>query len=245
MTYTIALLNTRSASGKTTLAVNLAFSFALLEKRTLYVDCTSSGAGSRMLMGEGVAPSSGVVDVMSGLMSARGAIVRGLTPWLDVISASAGEKEADQLLAFNPEKEKVLALSLRKAGEGYDIVIFDTPSGEGLFMKSALTASDLALVPLHPSWNVNSQLKEAGHCVEEVLKCLNPDLQGMGLIYMGPSDPAPNEADMQFVGRLPDCDAIRKGMATGTPVALVDVMSSGAQAFLDLVREMMAAGTDP
>jgi chromosome partitioning protein len=245
VTYTIALLNTRSATGKTTLAVNLAFSFALLEKRTLYVDCTSSGVGSRMLTGDRVGHSSGVVDVMSGLVGARGAIVRGLTPWLDVMPTSAGEKEAEQFLAFNPEKEKVLALSLRKIGEGYDIVIFDTPSGEGLFVKSALTASDLALVPLHPSWDVNSQLKEAGHCVEEVLKSLNPDLQGMGLIYMGPSDPAPNEAGIQFVCRLPDCDAIRKGMATGTPVALVDVMSLGAQAFLDLVREMMAAGTDP
>jgi len=245
MTYTIALLNPRSASGKTTLAINLAFSFALLEMRTLFVDCTSSGAGSRMLTGGTPGSASGVSDVMSGLVSARGAIVPGPTPWLDVIPASGGEREAEDFLAFNPEKEKVLALSLRKTGEGYDIVIVDTPSGNGFFVKSALTAADLALVPLHPSWDGNSQLKEAGLCVEEVLTSLNPDLNGMGLIYMGPSDPAPDEDGMQFVGRLPDCDAIRKGMATGIPAALVDVMSPGAQAFLDLVREMKAAGTDP
>lgn len=242
MTHTIALLNPRSASGKTTLAVNLAFSFALLELRTLYVDCTSLGVGSRMLMGSGMTPSVGVGDVMNGFVSTRGAIVAGRVAWLDVIPALTGEKEVASFLAFNPEKEKILALSLRKPREAYDVVIIDTPSGEGLFVKSALTASDSVLVPLHPAWDGNSQLKGAGHCVDEVRKSLNPDLKGMGLIYMGPSDPVPEEAGVQCVGRLPECDAIRRGMATGTPVALVDVMSPGAQAFLALAREMMASG---
>ncbi|WP_300670234.1 ParA family protein [Desulfoluna sp.] len=245
MNLTIALLNPLAASGKTTLAINLAFSFALLEKRTLYVDCTSSGVGSQMLMGEGISPSCGVADVVSGCVSPRGAIVSGLTAYLDVIPASAGEKEAEAFLVFNPEKERVLNLSLRKPGRGYDIVIIDTPSGNGFFVKSALIASDLALVPLHPGWNGNSQLKEAGYCVEEVLKCVNPGLKGVGLVYMGPSAPALDETRMQFVGRLPDCDTIRKGMAIGTPAALVDVMSPGAQAFLDLAREMLEAETDP
>jgi len=88
----------------------------------------------------------------------------------------------------------------------------------------------MALVPIHSGWDKNSQLKEAGHCVEEVLKCLNPNLKGLGVVYMETADPVLYETGMQFVGRLPDCDAIRKGMATGIPVALVDVMSPGAQA---------------
>jgi len=243
MHHTIALLNPLGASGKTTLAVNLAFSFALLEIRTLYVDCTSSGAGSRVLMGKHKKIAWGVADVLSGLVGLRGATVPGCTPYLDVIPALSGEKEAEKFLAFNPEKEKVLGLSLRKPGEGYGRVIIDTPSGNGFFVKSALAASNMALVPLHPGWDRNSQLKEAGHCVDEVLKYLNPDLKGLGFVYMGPSDPVPDEAGMQFVGRLPDCNAIRKGMATGTPAALVDVMSPGAQACLDLAREMTEAAT--
>jgi chromosome partitioning protein len=195
-----------------------------------------------MLMGKGVSPSFGVADVLSGFVSPRGAIVSGLTPRLDVLPASASEKETESFLALNPEKERVLALSLRKPGKGYDFMIIDTPAGNGFFAKSALAAADMALIPLHPGWNENSQLKEAGHCVEEVLKCLNPGLKGMGLVYMGSSNWASDETCMQFVGRLPECDAIRKGMATGIPAALVDVMSPGAQAFLDLARELIEAG---
>lgn len=245
MYHTIALLNPLGASGKTTLAVNLAFSYALLEMRTLFVDCTSSGAGSRMMMEEEQRPVWGVADVISGIVGLRGAVVPGRTPYLDVLPALSGEKEAEKWLALNPEKEKVLALSLRKPGEGYDRVIIDTPSGNGFYVKSALAASDLALVPLYPGWDQNSQLKEAQDCVDEVLKCLNPDLKGLGFVSMGPSDPVPGDAGRQFVGRLPDCDAVRKGMATDTPVALVDVMSPGAQAFLDLAREMREAATVP
>ena len=245
MTYTLALLNPRSASGKTTLAVNLAFSMALLEKKTLYVDCTSSGAGSSLLVRGKGRVTYGVVDVLSGLVSPRGAIVPGRTPYLDVLAASDGEREAKEFLALNPEKERVLALSLRSFSAGYDAVIIDTPSGDGLFVKSALAASTLALVPLHPSWNVHSQLKEAKGCVEEIVKHLNPALKGIGLIYMGHQDLALNDSGMYFVGRLPDCDVIRKGMATGTPAALVDVMSPGAQAFLELAREMVDTRADP
>lgn len=245
MNLTLSLLNPLAASGKTTLAVNLAFSFALLEKRTLFVDCTSSGAGSRMLTEPGACASRGVGDVVSGLVGARGAIVPGLIPDLEVMPASTGEKEVEDFLAFNPEKEKVLALSLRKPGEAYDVVIIDTASGGGFFSKSALAASDLALVPLHPGRDGNSQLKEVAYCVEEELKCFHPPLTGTGLVYWGPSDLALDDAGMRFVGRLPECDAIRTGMAMGTPAAMVDVMSPGAQAFLALALEMPGAVMDP
>ena len=234
MSRTIALLNPGSASGKTTLAVNLATSLSLLEKRTLFIDCTSTGAGSRILMDE-ESSDFGVSDVMSGLVGARGAVVPGKNNWLDVMPASQGESDVETLLAHNPEKEKALSLSLRPLMPSYEFLIIDTPSGDGLFVQSALAASDGALVPIHPGWDVASQLKSATACADSVITGGHPRLKIMGLVCMGPAD----ESELSFMATLPRCDAIQKGMTAGEAAAYVDVFSQGARACLELAMALV------
>ncbi|MCG8471967.1 MAG: ParA family protein [Desulfobacterales bacterium] len=234
----IALLNPRSATGKTTLAVNLAISFSLLEKKTLYVDCTSTGVGTRMVMDSNRSVSFGVAEVVSGMVGVKGALVAGKNRWIDLIPASAGEGETETLLAQNPDKERALFFSLRPLFQAYDQVVVDTPSGMGFFVRSALALATEVLIPLHPGWNVISQLKVAQECADDIRKEHNPALKMGGVVYMGEFNRI-LPTDIPCTGKLPHCDTLQKGMATGEPAAFLDIFSGGAQACLDLARSMV------
>ncbi len=117
----IMLSSINSGSGKTFVAMNLAASFAIKEKRTIVLDLDMRKASLSCYVGT---PKQGISDYLSNrLEDWKGCIAQDeRCPYLDILPVGTIPPNPAELL-FKPRLEQLLLL-LR---EEYDIIIIDCP----------------------------------------------------------------------------------------------------------------------
>ncbi len=129
MTQTIAFCSLKGGAGKTTVALNSAYSFARRGARTLLVDLDPQGAVGLSLDGvggrpglaaclrDGAAPLQGVVPTR---LRELHLLPAGDVPVLDVDRFAVDLREKD-----------IVRRVVASAEADYDVVLFDTPAGLG------------------------------------------------------------------------------------------------------------------
>jgi len=122
---TLAIVSPSSGDGRSYLAANLAIVFSQLGERTLLVDAHLQNPRLHEMFGVQIAPglSSGLVGRSSGVLKTV-SIPQLSNLWL--VPAGAQPPNADDLLARNT---LIKVCSVLKSQ--YDVVLFDTPPGEG------------------------------------------------------------------------------------------------------------------
>ncbi len=185
MGHVICIANFREQSGKTSVAVNLAASLAVLERKTLLVDCSPDGRASDGLLAGRNDTAFGLFDVLTGMVSARSAVSTTELALLQILPYGEGQESLDRLLAMNPDREKILSIVMGKFLEEYDYIVFDTPSRAGLLSRSAVMAGDSLIIPVPAGSSVardvmevlafSGRLRQGG---------LNP-LQLSGIVFNG------------------------------------------------------------
>jgi chromosome partitioning protein len=147
---TIAVYSLKGGVGKTTLAVNLAWSAATMSsRRTLLWDLDPQAASSWLLGGEA-----------SGKDSAHAVFAKDVPPeklitptaWerLDVLAADVSLRSLDRFF-FDLGKRKRLAKLLEGLEKRYDRIVLDCPPGLTETSEQVMRAADLILVPVIPS----------------------------------------------------------------------------------------------
>jgi chromosome partitioning protein len=135
----------------------------------------------------------------------------------------------------------------------YEFVIVDCPPSLGLLTLNALAASDRALVPLQCEFYALEGLAHLIKTVKLVRERLNPGLEVLGIVltmFDGRTSLAlqiRDEVHRYFPGEILDSVIPRNVRLTeapshGRPVFLYDLRSSGAIAYLELTREVLAHG---
>lgn len=147
---TIAVYSLKGGVGKTTLAVNLAWSSAILSsRRTLLWDLDPQG-GASFLIGDGKAARDTAQAVFSKDVAPEKLIRPSTIDRVDLLAADTSLRGLDRLL-FTLDKKKRLAKLLETLGRHYDRIILDCPPGLTETSEQVMRAADIILAPVIPS----------------------------------------------------------------------------------------------
>ncbi len=246
----ITIANQKGGVGKTTTTINLATAIAAIGQRVLVIDLDSQGNAST---GFGLSQSQrqhGIYDVLLDQAVADQYIVSTLVPGLDILPSTVDLSGAEIELVNIEQREFRLKTALRQATLGYDYVLIDCPPALGLLTLNAFIAAHSVLVPLQCEFYALEGLSHLVRTIERIRKTLNPQLEIEGIVltmYDKRSSLSNNVAadvrhffgDKVYQTAIPRNVRVSEAPSHGKPVMLYDFKSTGAQAYIQLAKEIL------
>lgn len=245
----MAITNQKGGVGKTTTAVNLGAALAQRGRRVLLVDVDPQGNTTSGLGVDKGALQHCIYDALVGSMPAESVLVRTSVPGLDLLPATLRLAGAEVELVSALARERRLLRALEPLAGRYDFVLMDCPPSLGLLTMNALTAAQGVLVPIQCEFYALEGLGQLVQVVEMVREHLNPALALQGVLLtlhdarLNLSEQVAEEVRNHF-GPLvygtviPRNVKLAEAPSFGQPVTEYDAGSKGAQAYLELAREV-------
>ena len=254
MTRTIAIVNQKGGVGKSTPAVNLGASLALLGHSVLLIDIDPQGNTSSGLGIDKRGLERDIYGVLLSGVPAADAVLPAGVANLDIIPATMALAGAEIELVSALSRETRLKTVLAPLASRYEFVLIDCPPSLGLLTLNALTAASEVLIPVQAEYYALEGLSQLTSVVQRIREALNPNLRLTGVLvtmFDGRTKLATEVLDevnayfpdQVFRTQIPRNIRLSEAPSFGKPAALFDVKSRGAQAYLALAREV-AAGTE-
>jgi chromosome partitioning protein len=247
----VCVANQKGGVGKTTTAVNLAASLALQNKRVLLVDLDPQGNASSGL-GWRDREGNTTYDLILGERSVEETKVAASIGGLELVPAHRDLVGAEVELVSAPAREFRLAEALGVVRDAFDFILIDCPPSLGLLTLNGLTAADAVLIPLQCEYYALEGLSALLETIELIRENLNPRLEIDGILLTmfdtrnSLSHQVSDEVRRHFPDRvfrtvIPRNVRLSESPSHGMPAALYDPASKGAQAYMDLARELLGA----
>jgi chromosome partitioning protein len=164
----IAFINEKGGSCKTTLAVNCASFFALKKKKVLLIDMDPQGQVGKSL---GIDVRNAPVTILEVLtdpkVSLTDAVVPSRIAGLDVVVANKRLIDLPILIANEPDRNHKLRQKLDRL-KGYDFVIVDSPPSLGSLTLNIMVAVDEIVIPVSMTFFALDGCAEIIDTVEQV-----------------------------------------------------------------------------
>src|SRR6266496_6326499 len=132
MARIIGVANQKGGVGKTTTAINLAASLAVLEFRTLLVDADPQANSTTGVGFDLHNVTHSLYDCMINEAKARDVILKSDIPYLDIIPSHIDLVGAEIEMINYPNREMVLKQLIESVRNNYDFIIVDCSPSLGL-----------------------------------------------------------------------------------------------------------------
>ena len=205
---TIAVMNQKGGTGKTTSAINLAGELVRRGKRVLIVDMDTQGNATSNLQLTAV-PKTTLADIIVDRdHKLPDAICHTSTENLDIVrggSLLAPALAAMQEMPFG--RDTTLRRLIPQIPKDYDFVFFDcSPSLESLFNINVLVAVQYVLIPIKVDKNSIEGYDVMLETIRSVRELVNPDIRVLGIFMTAVETGTSLDREMieNFPAMLPD-----------------------------------------
>lgn len=251
MTKILAITNQKGGVGKTTTTVNLAASLASSGQRVLLIDLDPQGNAT---MGSGINKQGielTVYHVLLGETSILQARVTSPQGKYDLIPANRDLAGAEIEMVDLPDREMRLKSALEQIEAEYDYILIDCPPALNMLTLNALCTAQAVMIPMQCEYYALEGLSDLVNTIKRVRSNFNSALRIEGLLrtMFDPRNILAQQVSEQLQKHfgnkvyrtvIPRNVRLAEAPGFGMPVLYHDGQSKGAQAYLDLAKEILS-----
>ncbi len=250
MAKIIALANQKGGVGKTTTAINLASSLAVLEYKVLIVDAdpqanSTSGIGFDVRNIE-----KSIYECIVDGIEPKEAILHSEIEGFDILPSHIDLVGAEIEMLNLSNREQILKKVLEKLSPDYDFILIDCSPSLGLITVNALTAANSIIIPVQCEYFALEGLGKLLNTIKIIQNRLNTELEIEGFLLtmydsrLRLSNQVVSEVkkhfqDMVFETIIQRNTKLGEAPSFGKPAILYDAESAGAVNYLNMARELL------
>lgn len=245
----IAIANQKGGVGKTTTTINLAASFAAMQRKVMLIDLDPQGNAT---VGSGIQKTQ-IVFSSNQVLCNEANIKDAMLPTtgkFDLLATNQDLIIAEMQLLQAPQREYRLKTILEPILNEYDYILIDCPPSLNVLTVNALVAANSVLIPIQCEYFALEGLSALLNTIEQIRTTINPKLHIEGLLrtmYDGRNRLALDVSSQllaTFPARvyrtvIPRNVRLAEAPSHGAPILNYDEKSQGALAYLALAGEIL------
>lgn len=250
MAKVIAITNQKGGVGKTTTAVNLAASMAVLGKKVLIIDVDPQGNTTSGLGIDKRRCERTVYNCLIDNEPMDEVIIPTAYQNLFICPSNIDLSGAEIDLISVMGRENQLKKAIKPIRDEYDYIFIDTPPSLGLITINTLTAADSVLVPIQCEFYALEGVSQLTNTIKRVKEALNPNIAIEGILLTmydsrtNLSIQVVDEVKKFFPNKvyktiIPRNVRLSEAPGFGRPILYYDNGSKGAEGYMNLAKEIL------